>query len=275
MQNDTKTVSKIIAQTLKKKYPSMSDKNANLVAREVVLGPKNRMIEVEKSQKLSKEDLSFMLAKELDTPSLSFNELQAQSMERLNSGTDSVEEYFSWLNETTDILRHMNDGYVTQQDAIEREAFLQNTDQREAELMVCLGLYSSCQSSAAREKVKFIRYKLQKLREMRSAISFLTKKGTDVETTRSEFDSAKPYYAYFKGLKEVEFGYDMSDEKKEKIGVRFHLDADLKEGFDYDALLKNKLLDEMAFEDQKQAVQTLYSSFEQEVDDNSKEFTGR
>ena len=36
MQNDTKTVSKIIAQTLKKKYPSMSDKNANLIAREVV-----------------------------------------------------------------------------------------------------------------------------------------------------------------------------------------------------------------------------------------------
>jgi len=275
MQNDTKAVSKIIAQTLKKKYPSISDKGANLIAREVVLGPKNRMIELEKSQKLSKEDLSFMIAKELDTPSLSFNELQAQSMERLNSGTDSVEEYFSWLNETTTILKHMNDGYVTQQDAIEREAFLQNTDQREAELMVCLGLYSSCQSSAAREKVKFIRYKLQKLREMRSAISFLTDHKADEHTLLQECDAARPYYSYFKRLKDVPYGYDISAEKKGKLRIKFDPNEIVPNDFDFDSFLKNKFLDEMAFEDQKQAVQTLYSSFEQEVDDNSKEFTGR
>ena len=126
MQNDkTTNLSKIAVQTLRKKYPSMSEKAAKVVAREMVLAPKNRMIQLEKSQKLSKEDLSFIIAKELESPSsFSMNEFQAQSMERLNSETDSTQEYFGWLNETTDILRHMNDGYVTQEDAIEREAFL-------------------------------------------------------------------------------------------------------------------------------------------------------
>ncbi|MBP5616095.1 MAG: hypothetical protein J6X42_06105 [Alphaproteobacteria bacterium] len=258
MEMQRNEVSKIITTTLRRKYPTLNEKQAQFVARELVLAPENRLIRVSEDQRLSKEDLSFVIAKEVETSSaVSWNERMAQSMERLNSGTDTVEEYFSWLSATLTILKHMNDGYVTEEDAIEREMFLKNTDQREGELMVCLGLYESCQSSTAQEKVKFIRYKLQKLREMRTAIQFLTKKDCNVETTRSEFDAAKPYYAYFKNLRGVPFGYDANLEKKAELGIRHDLDEDLSEDFDHSAFLKNEILDDMAFEQNVAPVRTM------------------
>ena len=78
-----------------------------------------------------------------------------------------------------------------------------------------------------------------------------------METTRSEFDAAKPYYAYFKNLRGVPFGYDANLEKKAELGIRHDLDEDLSEDFDHSAFLKNEILDDMASEQNVAPVRTM------------------
>ena len=240
----------IISGALEKQYPNINEQNKKIVTREMLFAPQNRMIEVDERRKMGAEDLRFVTANTLETPvSESTNAAYAKSIEVINSGIDPVAEYFSWLNETTSILNHLNDGFITKEDAAERENFLELTDQREADLMVCLGLYESCKTKEAEERIRFIRYKLQKLRAMRTSIKFLTRKGEDMETTRSEYDAAIPYYKYFKNLQRLPFGYDMPYEQKIKLGINHDGDKDLKEGYDHYADILNEMLDKMRLDD--------------------------
>lgn len=237
---------KIIGDALEKQYPNISEANKKIATREMLFAPQNRMIEIDEKRKIGAEDLRFVTANALETPyEGNTNFKYAQSIEDINSGIDPVAEYFSWLNETTSIMKHLNDGFITKEDAAERENFLELTDQREADLMVCLGLYESCKSKGAEERIKFIRYKLQKLREMRTSIKFLTRTGQDVETTRSEYDAAIPYYKYFKNLQRLPYGYDMPYEQKVKLGISHENDADLVEDYDHYADIVNEMLNQM------------------------------
>ena len=242
----TRNAPKIIGDALEKQYPNISEANKKIATREMLFAPQNRMIEIDEKRKIGAEDLRFVTANALETPyEGNTNFKYAQSIEDINSGIDPVAEYFSWLNETTSIMKHLNDGFITKEDAAERENFLELTDQREADLMVCLGLYESCKSKGAEERIKFIRYKLQKLREMRTSIKFLTRTGQDVETTRSEYDAAIPYYKYFKNLQRLPYGYDMPYEQKVKLGISHENDADLVEDYDHYADIVNEMLNQM------------------------------
>ena len=242
----TRNAPKIIEDALEKQYPNISEANKKIATREMLFAPQNRMIEIDEKRKIGAEDLRFVTANALETPyEGNTNFKYAQSIEDINSGIDPVAEYFSWLNETTSIMKHLNDGFITKEDAAERENFLELTDQREADLMVCLGLYESCKSKGAEERIKFIRYKLQKLREMRTSIKFLTRTGQDVETTRSEYDAAIPYYKYFKNLQRLPYGYDMPYEQKVKLGISHENDADLVEDYDHYADIVNEMLNQM------------------------------
>ena len=277
MENTNKqTSTEIITKALKAQYPKMSEQNKKVVAREMLFAPQNRMIEIDDGRKMGAEDLRFITANTLETPERGeLNMKYAQSIETINSGIDPVAEYFSWLNETTSILNHLNDGFITKEDAIEREHFLELTDQREADLMVCLGLYESCKSKEAEERIRFIRYKLQKLREMRTSIKFLTRQGEDMQTTRSEYDAAIPYYKYFKNLQRLEFGYDMSYDQKVKLGISHENDEDLKEGYDHYADILNETLDQMRQDD---LLQPLSRDKIKDIPENSEEnenFAGR
>ena len=248
------TSSEIIGKALQTQYLGMSEQNKKIVTREMLFAPQNRMIEIDEERKMGAEDLRFMVANTLETPVKDdLNVRYAQSIENINSGIDPVAEYFSWLNETTAIMHDLNDGFVSKEDALKRESFLELTDQREADLMVCLGLYESCKSKEAEERARFIRYKLQKLREMRSAIKSSTSDKQDIVTTSSEYDYVKPYYQYFKKLNNLPFGYDISDEKKKSLKIRFTNCEEVKEDYNHFADLLNEALDEMKREDEARA----------------------
>lgn len=256
MENTRQRLStNIVSEALKRQYPNMSEQNKKIATREMLFAPENRMIEIDDKRKMSAKDLRFMTAKVLETPGgESLNMRQAESVEAINSGIDPVAEYFSWLNETTAIVHDLNDGFISSDDAEKRRSFLELTDQREADLMVCLGLYESCGSKEAEERARFVRYKLQKLREMRSAIKTLTSEGKDQDTKRSEYDFAIPYYQYFKKLKNLPFGYDMSAEQKRKLDILFD-DNETDEDHDYYADILNNALDEMKANEQASAYQ--------------------
>lgn len=266
----------VILKALQKQYPDIDEKIKKATVREMLFAPKNRMIEIDDKRKMGAEDLRFMTANVLETPIKNETNAQyAKSIELINSEIDPVAEYFSWLNETTSILNHLNDGFITKEDAVERENFLEMTDQREADLMVCLGLYESCKTKEAEERIRFVRYKLQKLREMRTSIKFLTRKGEDMQTTRSEYDAAIPYYKYFKNLQRLPFGYDMPYEQKVKLGISHEDDEDLKEDYDHFADILNEALDMMR---RDEAARPLFRDKIRDMSQNSEEnedFAGR
>jgi hypothetical protein len=139
----------------------------------------------------------------------------------------------------------MNDGFVSSNDLDIRNKFLYDTNQREAELMLCLGLLEGSKHPQAEEEAKRLRYKLQKLREMRSAIEITTRNQADVEISRAEYERAIPYFKSFKALQKLPFGYDINREQKEKLGINHDDDPDLQPNYShYDAML-NDALDEM------------------------------
>ncbi|MBQ7660067.1 MAG: hypothetical protein IJS26_04970 [Alphaproteobacteria bacterium] len=266
----------ILKKAIVRQFPMVEAEQLERIAREAAFAPKNRMIEIDENRRLNVEDLRFVVANGMEKAPLDErNFLYATSIENLNSETSSVEEFFRWLSETTTILKHMNDGYVTEDDAKERQSFLDFTDQREGELMVCLGLYQSCRSPQAEERAKFIRYKLQKLREMRTSIKFLTKEGSDVMSTRSEYDVAIPYYKYFKNLQKLPFGYDVPYEERQKLGIDHSADRDMASDYDFYAKLVNDILDEMAKNEEKTARIKEEKAYHQQKSDKTTEFYGR
>lgn len=276
MEN-TKSSIQTLEKTLEKQYPTISENKKKTAIREMLFAPENRMIEIDDKRRLSAKDLRFVMANALETPLQDRNVQYANSIEVINSSVDPVSEYFSWLNETVSILNHLNDGFITKEDAVEREAFLDLTDQREADLMLCLSLYDSCKSPEAHDRAQFTRYKLQKLREMRTAIKFLTRSGQDVETTRSEYDAAIPYYKYFKNLKKLPFGYDMPYEQKVKLGISHDEDEDLQEDYDHYVFLLNEMLDEMKRQDEEaqKALQKTFGRLDQQNSEQNEDLTRR
>ena len=61
---------------------------------------------------------------------------------------------------------------------------------------------------------KNLQYKLQKLREIRSAIKLTTRNQCDVDISRAEYERAIPYYKTFKALQKLPFGYDINQQQK-------------------------------------------------------------
>lgn len=255
----------IIKRALLATYNNLNERALRQATRETIFAPSNRPVKIG-GRKVLASDLRYEVANTIENLSSSKNagdikksvehteDLQsmiAQSIENINSETSSSQEYFRWLDETTDILKNMNDGFVTDDDLAKRNEFLDFSHQREAELLVCLGLYQSSKNPEAQEKAKMIRYKLTKLREMRSAIENRTRNKADVEISRAEYEAAIPYYKLYRGLAKLPFGYDIARQQKINLGLNHDDDDDLDEDFNYYDNLLNVVLDQMEEEDRR------------------------
>jgi len=303
-QQNTRTTLNILDSALRKQYAGMDATKRKITVREMLFAPESRMIDIDNGRKMGTNDLRFVTANALETPTKettdlqleiedlrtkcepnasdgegsdrdSINLRQAQNIEIINSGIDPVAEYFLWLDETTFIIKKLNDGFITKEEAMMRECFLELTNQREADLMACLGLYESCKSKESETRIRFIRYKLQKLREMRTSIKFLTSDKQDVQTLRSEYDTAIPYYKYFKSLQKLPFGYDMPYEQKVKLGISHNEDEDLREGYNHYADILNEMLDQMRADDEQSISAMRRDNDKEQNVDEEKNFAGR
>ncbi|MBQ2810843.1 MAG: hypothetical protein IJF12_01605 [Alphaproteobacteria bacterium] len=251
----TKSQTNIIKYSLKEAYGNLSEKELRELTREAVFAPQNRVVSINGRQ-TNASDLRYELANSIEqscSSKMSASEsLQleiANNIENINSGTNSVEEYFAWLESTTDILKNMNDGFVSEDDLSVRNKFLETTDQREAELMLCLSLLDGCKHPKADETARNLRYKLQKLREMRSAVKLSTRNQSDVEISRTEYERAIPYYKAFKALQKLPFGYDIAKQQKINLSIDHDDDEDLDEDYNFYDLLLEDVLNEMKKED--------------------------
>ncbi len=111
----------------------------------------------------------------------------AESLENTRCGTTSQNEYFGWIDEGKRIMRHMRDGFVSFQDLHERDDFIKMSWQREAELLVCLALYEKSDHPQAKVRYAELLLKLQRLRQIRSALLV----GTNNKADQRPFSEAE------------------------------------------------------------------------------------
>lgn len=153
----------IVAQAVKREYPTLPYDEVQKATRELVLAPRKATVKVGKEE-IPVEDLQFKIA---------------ESIEILNSETTSSQEYFSWFEDCAEIMRNMNDGYVTDADLNDRNEWISYSYTREAEIMTCLALYQSSAFPEAKKKYDDLYNKLVKLRQIRNAIKEGTSSRSD------------------------------------------------------------------------------------------------
>lgn len=213
----------IIKKAVMRQYPQMDSQEAGRVTRELVLAPKSSTIKIG-NETVKVADLSFEIA---------------ESLEAINSETSSSQEYFSWFNESSEILQHMNDGYVSEEDFAEREDWIKDSYTREAELMTCLGLYQHSSFPEAKKRYADIYNKLVKLRQIRNTIKDNTanKPDKDKNTINREekekaFKKATIYVAVMRQFQKRAPRWNLSKNKLRQLNMYHGDDADLAGDYD-------------------------------------------
>ena len=126
----------------------------------------------------------------------------AESLETTRSGTSSQNEYFSWISNAQKIMDHMRDGRVTLDDLREKDDFIDMSWQRESEILVCLGLYEKSNNPLAKNRHDELVVKLQRLRQIRSALANGTKDKADFRPLTPE--EKRRFERHRQALKEME-----------------------------------------------------------------------
>ena len=266
-KNKEKTSPKaIISKATKEMYPSLSQSQVSKATREITLAPQRSNINVG-NETLSVSEARFRVAEHIEK-SQAVSTLQkhqqrvieeakrknpeaeiksedlayivATSIETLNSETTSSQEYFSWFEDCTSILKNMNDGYVSDADLQEREEWLDYSYVREAEMMTCLALYQSSRYPGAKEKYDQIYNKLVKIRQIRHAIkdatgskSDETKDRIDQNVKMFEHQRARVYVAAFREFLKQDEKWNMPKKTLRRLNMYRGDDYDLEGEYDF------------------------------------------
>ena len=244
--------------------PLNASQKVNLVQKVLFASENEVMFDGRENKKLA--DFSHKLADAVEKDTFYFE--QANSIERINCETTTMNEYFTWIEEGQGIIKHMNDGKVTQEDVNERDSFIEMSVQREVELLTCLGLYErSINMGNLEAKVKFdeLKLKLQKLREIRGAIQASCHHDVDKETKRDEYEAALEYYRLLAFLRHI--GTQPTQEqinefrkRAEVLRVHHGVDVEFLPGYSF----YTRLTDDVRHEDKREQ-EHRENSFEHEL----------
>ena len=171
---------KLVKNNLQKQYTKLSEKEIGVLARETVFAPDTYQVEITDkpvSIKNVRKNLADFIERDAATRNFipySLDASIADLIEQSGCETSSMNEYYRWIGATADILRHTHDDNITHHDLDERNGFLKMSYDREAEMLLCLALYEGANKEANKEKIDMLRFKLARLREMRSIVSNTT-----------------------------------------------------------------------------------------------------
>lgn len=161
---------------MKRMYPETSAKQLNVLNREIIFAPKNFETEVNNTEapiKKIRQNLADYIERDASAKNFipySLDTEIADLIENNNCETSSMNEYYRWIGATLDILHHTSDGDITQEDLNERKNFISMSYDRETEILLCLALYEGSGKIQNKEKINLLRFKLARLREMRSIV---------------------------------------------------------------------------------------------------------
>lgn len=239
----------VIQKYLKKQYPDMEKQEANTLCREIVFAPENYVSKVNDNPKPIKplrENLADFIERDKankDFIPYSLDAEIADLIEKNNCETSSMNEYYRWISATADILRHMNDGCVTHEDVAERNEFINMSYDRESEILLCLALYEGAGKAANKAKMDTLKFKLARLREMRSIVrntSTLVNSKTLEDRTKIQ-----EYYDYCTNLLAQKENYIPNFNLILNLNINHSNDEDLEEDYSYINYLRMVVLEMM------------------------------
>ena len=239
----------VIQKYLKKQYPNIEKQEANTVCREIVFAPNTYISKINNASKPIKslrENLADFIERDKANNEFIPYSLDAEIadlIEKNNCETSSMNEYYRWISATADILRHMNDGEITHEDVGERNEFINMSYDREAEILLCLALYEGAGKAANKAKMDTLKFKLARLREMRSIVrntsTLVNSKKLEDRTQIQE------YYNYCTNLLAQKENYIPNFNLILNLNINHSNDEDLEEDYSYINYLRMVVLEMM------------------------------
>ncbi len=207
-------------------YPQLDKVSARDVLRELILAPKSDALTIGNAQYARSEVIKT---------------LQYQ-LNGENEEKPFDERYHDLLEAALKTIKHMNDGYITEEDYEERKKFLDVINKKEFQVFVLLALLKSCRSLDNPELIGQLIYKVRSLRELNDLIRKYTKDAVAVNTDEQDFERAKLIYKMLKSLQGLGYGYTISPKEKESLGISHDEDEDLSEDYAFDNWLRRLML---------------------------------
>ena len=159
-------------------YPQLDKVSARDVLRELILAPKSDALTIGNAQYARSEVIKT---------------LQYQ-LNGENEEKPFDERYHDLLEAALKTIKHMNDGYITEEDYEERKKFLDVINKKEFQVFVLLALLKSCRSLDNPELIGQLIYKVRSLRELNDLIRKYTKDAVAVNSDAQDFERAKLIY---------------------------------------------------------------------------------
>ncbi len=234
-KNDNVNFYKVIKRHLKKQYPDSSEKELACLCREVVFAPKSYTVEIKDTPteiNVVRENLADYIEQKTAETSFIPYSLDAEIadlIESTNCETSSMNEYYRWINVTSEILQNSSKCHITEEDIAGRNEFLDMSHARESEILLCLALYEAAGIENNKEKINMLRFKLARLREMRSIV-----RNTPSQVTRcNECDNKlQAHLAHIKELQKQKVNFNENINLNLKLNIN-HNEEECKEDYSY------------------------------------------
>lgn len=212
--------------TVSEVFSELNENEVHDLLRELILAPENDSLKIH--QKVyTKTEVIIRLKEKINEE---------------NNPEPFEQRYQRFLDDALSTIRNMNDGYITEEDHRERNAFLQRIQKKEFNLFVLLALLKSCPKISDEEQENLIAYKIGRLRELKDLIEKYTLNDVNVQTDIQAYEQAKVIYKMLKSLRGLGAGYTISQKEKQNLGIDHDDDEDLSEDFAYADWIKRLML---------------------------------
>ena len=207
-------------------FPEASDAQLQSILREVVFAPDDYEIEYN-GQKINRKEAAKKLSEHI------CNDFTSE---------DPKAEYDNMLENAANIIKHTNDGYISDEDATERENFLIRINKREFDLYLALGVLCSGYAKEDENLKNELIFRIRRLREMNDLIRKYSRDGRGIEVGRADYERALPIYKMLKSLKGLGYGYNLSRKERISLDIDHDDDEDLAEDFAFSDWIKRLML---------------------------------
>jgi hypothetical protein len=206
-------------------FPTINRPEACTILRETILAPYDYEVEFNNSS-YTQEQIRELIAHEL-----------------INMCIDKTPEqtFQDILEGAAQIMKHMNDGYISAEDYRERYEFIEHIDKQEFMLFAALAFFRAAGETDTKIYNELV-LNIIRLREINDLILNYTRDAVEIEVSREEFEQARPIYKMLKSLQNLGYEYNFSPKERIGLGIDHENDADLNEDFGYENWLKRLML---------------------------------
>lgn len=213
-------------------FPAITVSDVHTILREAILAPSDYTVEF--------NDFTYT---QTEIYSLIGHDLIQSCM----SEQTKEKTYIDFIENASNVIKHMNDGYVSDNDFAERTSFLEDTARYEFILFSALAFLKTAREDNAllygELKLNIVRF-----REINDLIQSYTRDEKNIDISREEFEKAKPIYRMLKSLQNLGYNYNLSTKERSGLGIEHEDDEDLTDMFNYANWIKRIMLLQLRLE---------------------------